>query len=481
MPRALFVVSIYNYHREVRPVVAAFLRAGWQVTATIGWLGKTADEAASDYAALGCGVLRLPAEMAYAGMEPDGNKGPVSKGPKPRPLATPGVLRRMASSLRMILRMRNMRDQLSRFMDSLNPDLVFSGPFHSCGWFDNGFVRDARRRGILHCCYPVSAYHGRESAVLARFNNLAMGMLPSILRSDYDLLNRFLAWAFPGWTQTRNGNTIFMWEPVTMLAAWLTGLMERDIWQKPSPDFDAVFVFNRFSRNLLESNGFPMDKVIVSGIPLLDASVTRAADPAARRAMLVDLGLADGEPFLLFNVEPSAEHHYCDWDRHWENFRAMMRLVTAQGLPVVLSLHPLCRPEDYLFAESEFGVRIARRWKIHDLYPVCAFVVSFPCSTNLIAEVFDKPLAIYDFFLMAHPDSPRVAEFRLPGALVGHTIDEIAANVAQLAGALSGEAGRSPPDAVPPAPTFMMASDVIRRHVEQLLRARGEGGLACAN
>lgn len=481
MPRALFVVSIYNYHREVWPVVEAFRRQGWQVTAAIGWLGRTADDAASDYAALGCEVLRLPDDMAYPGMESDDNKGAAVKGPEARPPARPGLLRRVASSLRLIQRMRKMDDRLSRFMDSVNPDLVFLGPFHSCGRFDNGFAREARRRGILHCCYPVSAYHGRNAAVLARFNNLAMGMLPPFLRSDYDLLNRFLAWAFPGWTQTRDGKTIFMWEPVTMLAARLIGLMERDIWQKPSPDFDAVFVFNRFSRNLLESNGFPMDKVVVSGIPLLDASVTRVADPAARRAMLADLDLADGEPFLLFNVEPSAEHHYCDWDRHWKNFRAMMRLVTAQGLPVVLSLHPLCRPEDYLFAESEFGVRIARTWKIHDLYPVCAFVVSFPCSTNLIAEVFDKPLAIYDFFLMAHPDSPRVAEFRLPGALVGHTIDEIAANVAQLAGALHGEAERSRLDAVPSAPTFVMASDVIRRHVEQLLRARGDGGLACAN
>ena len=88
---------------------------------------------------------------------------------------------------------------------------------------------------------------------------------------------------------------------------------------------------------------------------------------------------------------------------------------------------------------------------------------------------------IYDFFLMAHPDSPRVTEFRLPGALVGHTINEIAANVAQLAGALHGEVERSYSGAELPAPNFVMASDVIRRHTEQLLRLRVDGGLACAN
>jgi hypothetical protein len=484
---ALFVVSIYNYHREVRPVVEAFRRNGWKVTTAIGWLGRTADEAASDYDAMGCCILKLPADIAYQDAESSHIGKSTMSQRKPQQTDKRRLIRRLVSFALLTLRLLNMRRRVAHFMNELKPHIVFQGPFHSCARFDNGFAREVRRRGVMHCCYPVSAYHGRKPAVMARFNNLALGMLPTLLRADFDLINRFLAWALPDWTQTHNGVTIFMWDPLTMLISRLTGLIERDVWQKPSPDFDAVFVFNYFSQNLLKSNGFPMNKVVVSGIPLLDASVARMADPVARLTMLADLNLDDGEPFLLFNVEPSAEHHYCKWDRHWENFCAMMRLVTALGLPVVLSLHPLCRLEDYLFAEPEFGVRIARTWKIHDLYPACAFVVSFPCSTNLIAEVFDKPLAIYDFFLIAHPDSPRVAEFRLPGALVGHTIDEIAANVSQLAGTLYVKVGSSRgvegsrSGALLPAPTFVMASDVIRRHAEQLLRTRLDGGLVCVN
>jgi hypothetical protein len=474
MSKALFVVSIYNYHREVQPVVENFVRQGWQVVAAIGWLGHTADEAASAYASLGCEVMRLPKDMAYPGQEASGKQSGVQDEAGKRAAARPGVLRRIVTCVRLIQRMWQIRGRIAGVVRRIRPDVVLSGPFHSCGTFDNAFVLECRRRRILHCCYPVSSYHGRKSAILARFNNLAMGMLPQVLKVDCDALNGWMSRLFPQWTQTRDGKTIFMWEPMTMLAARLTGLLERDIWQKPSPDFDAVFVFNRFSRGLLESNGFPMDKVVTVGVPLLDAAVARSLDPAARRGMLADIGLREDEPFLLFNVEPAAEHHYCDWDRHWQNFRIMMGIATRQGLPVVLSLHPLCRLEDYLFAETEYGVRIARNWKIHDLYPLCRFVVSFPCSTNLLAETFGKPLAIYDFFGMAQAGSPRAEEFRLPGALVGHAADEIEACVKQAASMESRSAATSE--------RMLPASDAIRQHIEALLMtAPGRRLTTCMN
>lgn len=465
MSRALFVISIYNYHREVQPVVANFTRNGWQVIVAIGWLGQTADEAAAAYSALGCTVERVPEAMAYRGDIPKSTAISATKPIGRTDERSPGIARRLVGLVGTLRRMLAVKSWVARFMSRIQPDVVLSGPFHSFGTFDNAFLQESRRRAAPHCCYPVSAYHGRKSAILARFNNLTMGMLPKNLNADVDALSRLIGKMFPRWTQTRDGRTIFMWEPMGMLAGRLTGLMDGDVWQKPSPNFDAVFVFNRFSRDLLAANEFPMDKVSIVGIPLLDAAAARASDPEACRRLHADLGLGAGESFLLFNVEPSAEHHYCDWDKHWQNFRTMMNIVTKQDVPVVLSLHPLCRFEDYAFAEEEFGVRISRRWKIHDLYPHCGFVVSFPCSTNLIAETFGKPLAIYDFFMMAHPDSPRIDEFRLPGALVGHTVTEIEANIGQLAAA----AASSGHAAVSPAPTFVPASEAIRTRVESLL------------
>jgi hypothetical protein len=479
MRKVLFIISIVNYHREVLPVVGAFRREGWQVIAVIGWVGQTADDALSEYAAMGCRVFKLPTVIAYRDDEWD--KSSATETRLSRNWVTSAkrsLFGRLAGGVLLLLRQLKLRHLVSGYMEALMPDVVFQGPFHSCGRFDNAFARRARRLGILHCCYPVSAYHGRKTVVLARFNNIALGMLPALLRADFDLLNRFLAWAFPDWTQTRDGVTIFMWDPVNMLISRLTGLMEYDIWQKPSPIFDIVFVFNSFSRNLLEVNHFPMKRVVISGIPLVDVAIASVSDPVTRQAIFADLGLADRERFLLFNVEPSAEHHYCDWERHWTNFRTMMKVVTRQRLSVVLSLHPLCRLEDYLFAEQEFGVHVSRAWKIYDLYPLCAGVVSFPCSTNLIAETFDKPLVIYDFFGLAGKNSPRAWEFRLPNARIGHDLAQVTELVLELSKESQTDDLAARKYDVFQVPTFETASNRIIRRVYNLLTNRSERGPA---
>lgn len=477
MPTALFVVSIYNYHREVLPVIENFSRNGWRVVVALGWRGESADEAAATYAALGCAVEWIPEAMAYCGEAPRSPAIPATQ-PVERPVARKlSVARRLIGLAGILRQMVAVRRWVDRFMKRVRPDVVLSGPFHSIGKFDNAFILATRRHALPHCCYPFSPYIGRKNATLARFGNLAVGMLSGVLSTDYDLLNRLLAKSFPYWTATRGGKTIFMFDPLEMLAGWWTGMMDRDVWQTPSPTFDTVFVFSKYSSDLLAASDFPMDRVAVSGYPLLDDVAARASDTAARSGLRADLGLGPGEAFILFNVEPSAEHHYCDWDKHWQNFRAMMEIMKKPGLPVVLSLHPLCRIEDYLFAEKEYGVRISRTWTIYDLYPDCQFAVSFACSTNHLAEIFDKPLVIYDFFNMAHSDSPRADEFRLPGALVGHNFAEIEADVRQLAAATASTA---PPDgaAVSPAPTFVPASDAIRRHVENLLNAANQRSTA---
>jgi hypothetical protein len=292
------------------------------------------------------------------------------------------------------------------------------------------------------------------------------------LSADYDLLNQLLAKWFTSWTETRAGKAIFMFDPLEMLAGRWTGMMDCDVWQQPSSSFDKVFVFNKYSSDLLAEDGFPMEKVIVAGFPLLDDVVARATNPESKEHLLADLGLGLEGSFVLFNVEPSAEHHYCDWDKHWQNFRGMMQIMKKSGLPVVLSLHPLCQIKDYLFAEEQYGVRISRRWKIYDLYPHCRFVVSFACSTNLLANMFDKPLVIYDFFNMAHPNSPRVNEFRLSDALIGHSFEEIEASLERLLANSGSTAALLRSEAISRPPTVLSASDTIRAHVESLFNVR---------
>lgn len=458
-------------------MIENFASNGWRVTVVLGWTGQTADEAASTYAALECAVEWIPEAMAYRGETPRSTALPATQPAEKLGARKLSVARRLIGLAGILRRMIAVRRWVARFMNRVQPDVVLSGPFHSIGKFDNAFLLATRRNALPHCCYPFSPYHGRKNAILARFGNLLGGMLSGVLSADYDLLNRLLAKWFPRWTATREGRTIFMFDPLEMLAGWWTGMMDRDVWQQPSSRFDKVFVFNKYSGDLLAADGFPMDKVIVAGFPLLDDVANRAANPDARDHLLAALGLGPRDSFVLFNVEPSAEHHYCDWDKHWQNFRAMMEIMRKSGLPVVLSLHPLCRIEDYLFAEKEYGVHISRQWKIYDLYPHCQFAVSFACSTNLLADMFDKPLVIYDFFNMAHPSSPRADEFRLPDALIGHAIPEIEEYIMLAAEASRPLSLGDNETAIAPGSAFTPASDAIRTHVEQLLgRSRWRAG-----
>ena len=452
----LFVVSIFHYHREALPVVEEFAAAGWRVGVILGWLGDTADEARLTYESLRCEILNLSDSLKY--------KGAIgASGPKRAAHRRSSILKRLVVAGLCAARMFKTKRAVAALIRAFSPDVLMFGPFHSCGTFDNAALHVARGCGIVACSFPVSAYHGRRGSIRGRFNQLRLGMAPPTLWADYDLLNRFAAILFRSWTQERDGRCVFMFDPVQMLAAKTTGLLDADVWQKPNTQLDRVFVFTDFSKGLLAASEYDLSKVDVVGIPLLDQVIERLSDEPYKRSVFQELDLDENADFILFNVEPSAEHHYCDWDTHWRRFREMMVCASALARPVVLSLHPLCKLEDYLFAEHEFGVRISRRLKIYDLYPYCRLAISFPCSTNILAELFGKPLVVYDYQRLAAPDALTADEFRLPFAQIGHEASEVARLLSlELA---------SREDAKPLAAPSGGASTKIRRRVDELLDA----------
>jgi len=457
--RALFVVSIYNYWREVEPVVRHFVERGVRTAVVLGWRGETEDAAISALSALGVQIVRVPDAHAYPAQLPARANAPSVAAPAKR---KPSSLARLAALPTRYAAQRAVLAWADALFERTAPDVVLQGPYHGCGTFDQAIGAVRSRRGIPAVCYPVSAYHGRIGAIFARFSNLERGMISPLHDAGVDPINRLFAALKPEWVARQGDRTVFMFDPLCLVLARLSGLgVPADVWQKPGVDFERVCVFSEFSAGLLRESGYPMDGVRIAGIPLLDPVAAAAVQPGSRAALLAELGLPPDARFVLMNVEPSAEHHYADAPTHWRNFRATVSAVRAAGLPVVLSLHPLCNPADYAFAEAEFDVRIARRHKIYDLYPYCEAVASFACSTNIVAECFGKPLVIYDYFDMASETSPRRSEFRLPGA-------HVCAAPEALTQALR-EALAVPPPPMPPgalggasAAIFAAASEICR-------------------
>lgn len=438
MRTALFVFSIVHYYREMMPVARYFRANGWRVRAIIGWTGNSAERAAEDCRTGGIELVEILPQFLIAGEHglatPPQAPEPVAA---PRKLSLPLRMAMLADSLRKLARIKRYSRKL---IDATAPDIVFAGPYHSPDLLHNGIALVCRKRSIPYCCLPVSAYVGSRNSILARFSNRRLGMQTAIIDADYDWLSLIMARFFPQWTATQAGKTIFMWDPMLMLAAGISGFLTRDIWQKPAESFDVVYLYSEFSREMLLTSGYDDGKLAVCGIPLLDEPRRLLADPAHRTAMWRKLNLPKDREFILFNVEPSYEHRYASHTDHWRRFHEMMEVMRRTRMPIVLSLHPLCNLANYEFAEGEYGVTIARDYKIFDLYPYCRFAVSFPCSTNVVAQEFSKPLVIYDYSGMTAEDAPRKDLFRLPNTRYGYDVMGIEREVqAALAAATASE------------------------------------------
>lgn len=449
----MFVFTAESYHREAAPVIDEFARRGWLVRVVLGFHSEHTGRIAEGCRRKGIPVELVLAEAAYGKPADVGLAVPEASATKAvketawaraagllrEKLRGTGIgrLRHFPGYVAQCLRRRRIAEAL---IGGHKPSAVMMGSYHSSGQIDNAVARACKRRSIPMYCIPNSPYLGTLTLRVGRLNHLEQGMASQGIRVRHGLINRVLGWFFPSWTSALpDGDRVFYWDPLMMLAATLTGLQMNRLWLKPALDFKRVFAFSDYSRDLLLADGYPADRIVVSGPPLLDAVRERVGDAAHEEALFSHIRLPAGAPFVLFNVEPSAEHDYCDWDRHWRQFHETLAAVVACGLPVVLSLHPLCRLENYLFAEEQYDVAISTDYRIHDLYPYCAISVSFPCSTNLLALTFGKPLVIYDHFGILTRDEESRTLNMIPGAYVAQSDGEVAACVRSIAeGAAAG-------------------------------------------
>ena len=90
----------------------------------------------------------------------------------------------------------------------------------------------------------------------------------------------------------------------------------------------------------------------------------------------------------------------------------------------MLSLHPLCNYENYKFAEKKYKVKISRNYSIHELYPFCKAVVSFPCSTNFLSLIFNKKLIIYDLFKISK-GSEKIKVHKIKGSRIVYSANDL--------------------------------------------------------
>lgn len=286
----------------------------------------------------------------------------------------------------------------------------------------------------------------------------------AIATDYYGWVSRITAKVLPEWVASDGKDSVFMWPLPQLLASALHGLLPRDIWQTPHEDFDLVFSPNEFSRELLERSGYPMEKVKVYGPPRLDEALILTQSRSAREALYRDLGLKVDDPYILWNVEPSWEHSYCGEEEHWAWVSAVAEILAGTGLPIVVSLHPLCDPVNYAYLSDRYGFHMPSNYFIHHLYPGASFIVTFPCSTNQYASVFGKRLVLCDWFGATDSEERRPL-YLMDDMVVATTIDALRATVAAEVSAKR--------EIVPLGLSNRpLAATAMRRELEQLVATR---------
>ena len=478
--RAIFDFSVPVYFTEGFPVLQEFCAAGFACTVLLEWGGRGAREAAEQCRKLNCAIIDLPWNLLYHVDDVPSLTAPNGEGEAvgiadPTNASAPSIRRRVhrwltrrlpfaARSIELIwslphlMRLRRLGEKLIR---ELKPDVLIFGPFNSHGRASNALFAAAKRSGIPTICIPFAPLMGEPYQIVERAESVRRGAVAPTMRADYDLFNRVCATLLRSWTRTDGTIRLFHRDPVELISGRLAGLLFTDGWQKPSPYFDRVFVPSEHSLHCLQIANYPMDKVVLSGMPRMDAIVKSLTDDGAKREFFASIRLPFGTRFIVLNVEPAAEHRIASWELHWCRFRETMDALVGHGMPIVLSLHPLCAPENYEFVEAEYGVIVRHSRSIYDLVAHSTIVVSNICSTLLTTEMFCKPTLVYDF----HSISDKAAKF------FGVDRHLVCRDAATLAGELRRLVTATQSD-TSGAVKLPLAREVIREDVLSLLARR---------
>jgi len=465
MRRALFYYPVAHAPVEINPLVFELLERGWIVTVQFGWVGPDADRHAAALADLGAAVRMPEADMTPYSSHKEALITAEASASVSRTSRLP-IVRNLDSILSQTRTMRKSYQIARRVIAETKPDILVASNFQSCGRYDYALLKAAKRAGVRTACVITSTLVAKCIASPGRLYQFESGMLTGNFSATSGLFRRVLARAVPAWIASDGKSKMFFFPPDQMIAAWIAGLLPSDPLHTPTADFDVVFSPDRQNLALLRDSGFPESKIRMLGRPRLDEAVRANQDPARRRAWRERCGLSPVERYVLFNVEPSFEHEYCDKWTHFDRLHALMDRMSSYGRRVLVSLHPLCASKNYTHLNELPGVTVLRDIGIETPYPDADFVVSFPCSTNKFAVAFDKSVLMYDWFGVRQ--SPR--RWRLynqPNLEVAESMDEFADKLRTFMNASLDVAPRYPDLAAP-----LIVSEVERLAIGQLDSAR---------
>ncbi len=410
--RVLFVFSIIQYFIEAKNIAVLFKENGWQVSVMTGWIGDDIIEVKKFCEKNSFFYYETPHKFSYSNEVKKFNKtNQVSKKTlKNKFLQSNLFLTRVLTLFKNIIYLYHQKKYFKTFFKGETFDVVFSGPYSSCAKIDNVIAKMCKCFNIKFFCFPVFGNMCKSFNVESRKSCLRNGMLSEILYVDYDIFNKLVARFFPEWTKKDDqNNSFFMHEPTLLLSSKLLFCLEDNVWDKPSKNFDLVFVESKFAKKLLLDDGWHKDKIIISGKPSAENIIKNFKDYKHKRKIINYFNLKDAnEKFILFNIEPTFEHNYSSQKDHWSRIHKICNLLLSTKKHIVISLHPLCQLKNYKFLEKQYNFKISKVFRIFDLFPYSLFVVSHLCTTNFVANNLGIKTIVFDWMKTIHQDKKNI-------------------------------------------------------------------------
>jgi hypothetical protein len=267
--------------------------------------------------------------------------------------------------------------------------LILIGDRHP-GW-ETALVKIANQRGIPSLIVPFAISHPRSDAE----NRLrASDAEAYALRSRFD---RYLSRKYPHWVYELDGRPWFFVPASIALAAKFWGMMPDNPWAIGGGSATQMAVESPKLKADFIEQGIPPEKMIVTGKPSID-QVYQLLHSVEASQIRQELGVSREQPLVLCSVPQLGEHGLLPWDQHWKEIEFLFSALAEQNLaPVVLSLHPKSKAEDYRPLIEKYGLILTNR-RIYEILPLCDLFVATFSSVVMQAIGIGKPTVVVDFY-----------------------------------------------------------------------------------
>ena len=268
--KILFVISIIQYFIEAKNLFLYFKKNGFEVIVLFGWKGDKLKESIKFCESHRIKYHLLPSQYSYTYTDNAKKKeNKISLRNKILAIFLKiWLIERFFTIYSNIKNLKILKNYIKKYLHQNNYNFIFAGPYSSIGKFDNVIAYYCNKMKIPFFCFPVFNDICESFNIESRSNLLKAGMLSKILYVNYDIVNIILSFFFPGWVREKENRKFFMHDPILLLTSKVCGILEKNIWSKPSQFFNLIFVESLILKDqLINVDKRSKKEIIVSGKP----------------------------------------------------------------------------------------------------------------------------------------------------------------------------------------------------------------------